>query len=413
MSDTSKCRNCGAPLNLSLVDLGVQAVSNSYVPLDMADAPEPKFPLHAKVCEACWLVQIDTDVPADEIFSGNYAYFSSFSTSWLEHSKRYVEDMIFEFGLKKDSLVVEIASNDGYLLQYFVERGVPVLGIEPSGSVAKVAEEKGVPTLVEFFTEELATRLSSEGKKPDLICSANVLAHVPDINDFVAGLSKLLTGDAIYTVEFPHLLQMVKDCQFDTIYHEHYSYLSLLAVEGIFAKHGMRVFHCEELPTHGGSLRVFACLDDAGHKERPSVGQVREMEADAQFDSAAGYADFAARSERIRDGLLDFLKSAKMSGKTVVAYGAAAKGNTMLNYCGVGPDLISYSVDRNPAKQGTLLPGSKIRVYDPAKLEEERPDFIVIMPWNLRKEIAKQLAHLAEKGTRFVVPVPELEIFTK
>lgn len=413
MSDTSKCRNCGAPLNLSLVDLGVQAVSNSYVPLDMADAPEPKFPLHAKVCEACWLVQIDTDVPADEIFSGNYAYFSSFSTSWLEHSKRYVEDMIFEFGLKKDGLVVEIASNDGYLLQYFVERGVPVLGIEPSGSVAKVAEEKGVPTLVEFFTEELATRLSSEGKKPDLICSANVLAHVPDINDFVAGLSKLLTGDAIYTVEFPHLLQMVKDCQFDTIYHEHYSYLSLLAVEGIFAKHGMRVFHCEELPTHGGSLRVFACLDDAGHKERPSVGQVREMEADAQFDSAAGYADFAARSERIRDGLLDFLKSAKMSGKTVVAYGAAAKGNTMLNYCGVGPDLISYSVDRNPAKQGTLLPGSKIRVYDPAKLEEERPDFIVIMPWNLRKEIAKQLAHLAEKGTRFVVPVPELEIFTK
>jgi SAM-dependent methyltransferase len=413
MSHTNTCRNCGAPLNLSLVDLGVQAVSNSYVPLEMADAPEPKFPLHAKVCEACWLVQIDTDVPADEIFSGNYAYFSSFSTSWLEHSKRYVEDMIFEFGLNKNSLVVEIASNDGYLLQYFVERGVPVLGIEPSGSVAKVAEEKGVPTLVEFFTEELATRLANEGKKPDLICSANVLAHVPDINNFVAGLSKLLTGDAIYTVEFPHLLQMVKDCQFDTIYHEHYSYLSLLAVEGIFAKHGMRVFHCEELTTHGGSLRVFACLNDASHRERPSVGQIRELESEAQFNKPEGYADFAARAERIRDGLMDFLRSAKMSGKSVVAYGAAAKGNTMLNYCGAGPDLIAYSVDRNPAKQNTLLPGSHIRVYDPAKLEEDRPDFVLIMPWNLRKEIAKQLSHLAEKGTRFVVPVPELEIFTK
>ena len=413
MSETNTCRNCGAPLDLSLVDLGTQAVSNSYVPLDKADAPEPKFPLHAKVCQECWLVQIDTDVPADEIFSGEYAYFSSFSTSWLEHSKRYVEDMIFEFGLNKDSLVVEIASNDGYLLQYFVERGVPVLGIEPSGSVAKVAEEKGVPTLVEFFTNDLAKRLAAEGKKPDLICSANVLAHVPDINDFVAGLSTLLTGDAIYTVEFPHLLQMVRDCQFDTIYHEHYSYLSLLAVEGIFARHGMRVFHVEELPTHGGSLRVFACLNEASHAERPSVGQVREEEAEAKFDSADGYADFAARTMAIREGFLDFLRSAKNAGKTVAAYGAAAKGNTMLNYCGVDSDLIAYSVDRNPAKQDTLLPGSHIQVYDPSKLDEDRPDFVVIMPWNLKTEIAAQLAHLVPQGTRFVTPVPEIQIFTK
>lgn len=412
MSDGSKCRNCAAPLDLTLIDLGRQAVSNSYIPADRAGAPEPTFPLHAKVCQRCWLVQLDTDVPADEIFSGDYAYFSSFSTSWLAHSKAYVEKMIAEFGLGSESLVVEIASNDGYLLQYFVEHGVPVLGIEPSGSVAKVAEGRGVPTLVEFFGAALARRLADEGRHPDLICSANVLAHVPDINDFVAGLSTLLTDDAVYTVEFPHLLRMIADCQFDTIYHEHYSYLSLLAVEGIFARHGLRVFHVEELGTHGGSLRVYACLEAAKHGERPSVGRVRAAEAAAQFGDAAGYAGFEARARSIRTGLLEFLNAAKVAGKTVIAYGAAAKGNTMLNFAGVGPDLIGYCVDRNPAKQNTLLPGSHIPVFDPARLDAAPPDYVLILPWNLRREIAAQLAPLTRAGTQFVVAVPEIEVFT-
>ncbi len=412
MSPSNPCRNCGAPLELTLVDLGNQAVSNSYVPLDKADAPEPEFPLHAKVCQTCWLVQIDTDVPADEIFTGDYAYHSSFSTSWLEHSKRYVEQMVDEFGLNDQSLVFEIASNDGYLLQYFVERDVPVLGIEPSGSVAKVARERGVPTIERFFGQELAQELADEGKRPDLICSANVLAHVPDIKDFVQGLATLLQGDAIYTVEFPHLLRMVQECQFDTIYHEHYSYLSLLAVEGMFKAVGMRVFHVEELSTHGGSLRVFACLDTASHAERDSVATVRADEAAAQFDSAAGYADFSARAHDIKDGLVAFLAQAKADGKTVVAYGAAAKGNTMLNFCDIGPANIAYCVDRNPAKQDTLLPGSHIRVYDPAKLEQDKPDYVLILPWNLKREIAQQLAHLTASGTQFVTHVPKIDIFT-
>lgn len=411
MTHLTPCRNCGAPLELSLVDLGTQAVSNSYVPMEKAGQSEPKFPLHAKVCTNCWLVQIDTDVPADDIFTGEYAYFSSFSSSWLAHSKAYVDRMIAEFGYGPDNLVVEIASNDGYLLQYFVEAGVQVLGVEPSGSVAKVARERGVETIEEFFGEKLAKALVNEGRKPDLICSANVLAHVPDINDFVAGLGQLLSGDAIYTVEFPHLLRMVQDCQFDTIYHEHYSYLSLLAVEGIFAKHGLRVFHVEELPTHGGSLRVFACQQDASHGERASVAKTRADEAEARFDDASGYADFADRAAAIRDGLLGFLKQAKADGKTVAAYGAAAKGNTMLNFSGIGTNLIAYCVDRNPAKQGTLLPGSQIPVFDPEKLEIDRPDYIVILPWNLKSEIATQLAHLSAQGTEFVTHVPKIEVF--
>lgn len=410
MSDPT-CRNCGQPVRINLLDLGKQAVSNSYVPLDKAGQPEPEFPLHAMVCGHCWLAQITTDVPADEIFTGSYAYFSSFSTSWLAHCQAYATQVSEEFGIGAGDLVVEIASNDGYLLQYFKERGIEVLGVEPSGSVAKVAEEKGVPTLVEFFTTALGKRLAAEGRQPKLICSANVLAHVPEINDFVGGVTALLSGDAIYSVEFPHLLRMVEECQFDTIYHEHYSYLSLLAVEGIFARHGLRVFHVEELPTHGGSLRVYACLDGAAHTERTSVGKVRADERAAGFDKAEGYASFAARAEAIRDGLNRFLASARADGKTVAAYGAAAKGNTMLNFCGATTDEIAYCVDRNPAKQETLLPGSQIPVSDPARLESERPDYVLILPWNLREEIATQLAPLAAQGTQFVVAVPELEVF--
>ncbi|MDI3337220.1 class I SAM-dependent methyltransferase [Defluviimonas aestuarii] len=405
-----KCRNCGAEMPLTLVDLGLSAVANSYVPIDRADAPEPRYPLHVRVCEACWLVQVDEDVPPEKIFTKDYAYFSSFSSSWLAHARAYAEMMTNRLGLGSDSLVIEIASNDGYLLKNFVAAGIPVLGIEPSGSVAAAAEKIGVPTLVEFFGADLAKRLFDEGRRPDLICSANVLAHVPDIDDFVAGVAALLTGDAVYTVEFPHLLRLIEEVQFDTIYHEHYSYLSLLAVEGIFTKHGLRVFDVEELPTHGGSLRVFACRNEASHAEGQGVAKVRTDEATAHLNSAEGYQGFSERCEAVRDGLRNFLDRARADGKLVAAYGAAAKGNTLLNYCGIGPDLVSYCVDRNPAKQDTLLPGSSIPVFDVPKLTELPPDFVLILPWNLKSEIIAQLKQMGLSNTRFVTAVPSIKV---
>lgn len=412
LSDSPKCRSCGAPLTLTLVDLGLQPLANSYVPLADAGKPEAKYPLHARVCESCWLVQVDDVVPADAIFHGDYAYFSSFSDSWLAHSRRYAMKMMDELRLGRKSLVIEIASNDGYLLQYFAGVGVPVLGVEPSGNTAAEAEKKGVPTLVEFWTEDLARRLRDEGKRPDLICSANVLAHVPDINDFVRGVATLLQGDAVYTVEFPHLLNLIRNVQFDTIYHEHYSYLSLLAVERIFADAGLRVFEVEELPTHGGSLRVYACLKDAGHAERPGVAKVRADEAAAKLDRAEGYQGFTAKCEAVRDGLNDFLTTTHHGRKTVAAYGAAAKGNTLLNYCGITAGQIAYCVDRNPAKQKTLLPGSHIPVFDVDELDRRRPDFVLILPWNLRSEIMGQLSDLRSHGTRFVTAIPTVSVST-
>ncbi len=405
-----KCRHCGAEMPLTLVDLGLSAVANSYVPMDRADEPEPKYPLHVRVCEACWLVQVDEDVPPANIFNETYAYFSSFSDSWLAHAGAYAEKMAERLHLGPSSLVIEIASNDGYLLKNFVAQGIPVLGIEPSGSVAAAAEKAGVPTLVEFFGERVAKRLHDEGRRPDLICSANVLAHVPDINDFVAGVARLLAGDAVYTVEFPHLLRLIEEVQFDTIYHEHYSYLSLLAVETVFARHGLRVFDVEELPTHGGSLRVFACLDGAHHREGPGLAKVRADERAARLDSAEGYAGFSEKVEAVRDGLLDFLRNAKAQGKRVAAYGAAAKGNTLLNYCRIGPDLVEYCVDRNPAKQDTLLPGSRIPVYDVGELRKRPPDFVLILPWNLKAEVIRQLSDLRAGGTRFVTAVPSISV---
>lgn len=404
------CRACGAPLTLTLVDLGYSPLANSYVPLADARKPEARYPLHARVCTACWLCQADDAVPAGEIFDGHYAYFSSFSDSWLLHSKRYADRMRQSLNLGRDSLVIEIASNDGYLLQYFVQAGVPVLGIEPTANTAAAAEARGVPTLVEFFTERLARTLVAEGRRPDLVCSANVLAHVPDINDFVRGVAALLTGDAVYTVEFPHLLNLIREVQFDTIYHEHYSYLSLLAVETIFARAGLRVFEVEELPTHGGSLRVYACLTDAGHPEGSGVGKVRADEAAARFDRPEGYGGFTERCEAVRMGLMDFLTQAHDAGRTVAAYGAAAKGNTLLNYCGVGRDLVSYCVDRNPAKQNTLLPGSRIPVLGPEALRDRRPDYVLILPWNLKAEIMGQLADLRAQGTQFVTAIPSISI---
>ncbi len=410
MSKTPKCRHCGEILTETLVDLGLSPLANSYVPPERADTPCPRYPLHARVCSNCFLVQVEDAVPADEIFSADYAYFSSFSDSWLDHCRAYVETVSARYGLGPDDLVIEIASNDGYLLQYFVEQGVPVLGIEPAAKVAQVAENRGVPTLVDFFTHDLARRLAAEGKRPSLICSANVLAHVPDINDFVRGVAELLQGDAVYTVEFPHLLNLIEKTQFDTIYHEHYTYLSLTSVERIFAAAGLRVFDVETLPTHGGSLRIHACRTDAGHAETPAVAAMRGTEHAAGLDSPAGYAGFEARVQKVRADLLEFLQTARDQGRSVAAYGAAAKGNTLLNYCGVGPDLVRYCVDRNPAKQNTLLPGSHIPVFAPERLRAERPDYVLILPWNLRAEVAAQLADIAAAGTRFVVPIPRLEV---
>lgn len=415
MSDLSAiskpiCRGCGAPLSRTVVDLGLSPLANSYVPLDRAGTEDPKYPLHARVCDACLLVQVDDVVPADHIFNQDYAYFSSFSDSWLAHCKAYAEMSIDRWALDEESLVLEIASNDGYLLQYFVQRGVPVLGVEPSANTAAVAEQKGVPTRVDFFGLELARALVAEGVRPNLICSANVLAHVPDINDFVAGVAHLLSGDAVYTVEFPHLANLISQVQFDTIYHEHYSYLSLVAVERVFERAGLRVFDVEQLPTHGGSLRVYGCLNAARFTECPGVEEVRSEERAAGLHTAEGYAGFEARVEALRDGLLAYLRHARADGRRVAAYGAAAKGNTLLNYCGIGTDLIAYAVDRNPAKQNTLLPGSHIPVRPVEALYDDRPDDILILPWNLRDEILEQLADLRADGVRFVTAVPDVRI---
>ena len=409
--DAVICQNCGAPLTRTLVDLGLSPLANSYVrlPLDKDAPPDPVYPLHARVCDRCLLVQVESVVPASDIFS-EYAYFSSYSDSWLAHVAAYAELVITRFGLNDSSLVMEIASNDGYLLQNFVRRGIPCLGIEPAANVAAVARKRGVPTLVKFFGRALAERLAAEGKHPALVASKNVLAHVPDINDFVAGVSVLLTGNAVYTVEFPHLLSLIEQVQFDTIYHEHYTYLSLLAVERIFDRHGLRVFDVEEIPTHGGSLRVFACRKEATMAIGAGVATVREKELRARLDRPEGYAGFEDRVRKVRDELLAYLHEAKRQGKRVAAYGAAAKGNTLLNYCAVGPELIRYVVDRNPMKQNTALPGSRIPVYPVETLSEDPVDDILILPWNLRDEITAQLEPYRRKGCRIVTAIPRINI---
>jgi len=404
-----KCQSCGAPLTQTLVDLGLSPLANSYLLAEDLAKSEPRYPLHARVCHGCWLVQVESVVPAAEIF-GHYAYFSSYSETWLAHCERYAEAMIARFGLSADCQVIEIASNDGYLLQFFAKRGISVLGIEPAENVAEAAKAKGVPTRVAFFGRETAQKLKDENQRPDLIAAKNVLAHVPDINDFVAGLAILLNGDAVFTVEFPHLLNLIAEVQFDTIYHEHYSYLSLLAVERIFARHGLRVFDVEPVPTHGGSLRVFACLEHARHEPCPGVQAVREREAAARLDNPAGYEGFEPRVQKVRDDLLEFLQTAKREGKRVAAYGAAAKGNTLLNYCGIGPELVAYAVDRNPMKQNTFLPGSRIPVSPVERLESELADYILVLPWNLRDEIAEQLAPVRRMGSKLVTAIPKMVV---
>lgn len=406
-----KCRHCAAELELRFADLGSSPPSNAYLKREQLNLPEVYIPLRTMVCRECWLVQTEDFASAESMFDPEYAYFSGFSTSWLEHSRRYAEAMTDRFSLSNNSLVVEVAANDGYLLQYFAAADVPCLGVEPTSSTAAVARSKGIEIVEEFFGTKLAERLVSEGRSADLTAANNVLAHVPDINDFVRGFATLLKADGVSTFEFPHLLQMVGMNQFDTIYHEHFSYLSLTAVQTIFSRNGLSVFDVEELPTHGGSLRVFAQRADAGARKRDSrVDEVLRKEADAGIRSDEFYTDFQIKAERVKDEFVGFLLNAKKEGKSVCAYGAAAKGNTLMNFAGIRPDLIEFVVDKNPAKQGKFMPGSRIPILDEEQLRQARPDYIVVLPWNLIEEVSMQLSYAREWGAQFVTAVPELRV---
>ena len=404
-----KCRHCAAALSLPLVDLGAAPPSNAYLTAVALERPEKWFPLRVLVCELCWLVQTQDFADAHELFDGDYAYFSGYSSTWVEHARRYVEDMARELGLGTHSMVVEVASNDGYLLQHVQARGIPCLGIEPTASTAAAARAKGIEVVGDFFGEALGRRLAAEGRSADLMAANNVLAHVPDINDFLRGFAALLRPDGVATFEFPHLLRLLEGVQFDTIYHEHFSYLGMLAVERIMRAAGLAPFRVQELPTHGGSLRVFAQRADTGtHAPDGSVERMVERERAAGLGSAARYAGFQAEAERVRVDLLRFLIDAKRDGRTVAAYGAAAKGNTLLNFAGVRPDLVRYVVDLNPAKQGKFMPGSRIPIVGTDFLESRRPDYLLVLPWNLLDEVRRQNAPLAERGTQFVTAVPRL-----
>jgi SAM-dependent methyltransferase len=403
------CLACGAPLTRTVVDLGLSPLANSYAKPGTFTQAERKYPLHARLCEACLLVQVDRVVPPEDLFS-DYAYFSSYSDSWLAHCRDYAARMIARFHLNAASKVVEIASNDGYQLQYFRQAGIPVLGVDPAANVAAVAKERGVPTEVAFFGAETARRLAARGDTADLLAAKNVMAHVPDINDFVCGLAILMKPEGVFSVEFPHLLNMIEQVQFDTIYHEHFTYLSLLAVERIFARWGLRVFDVEEIPTHGGSLHVMACHDKASHVTTPNVDRVRAKEIAAKLDRPEGYAGFGVRVGKVKSDLLAFLAEVKSAGKKVAAYGAAAKGNTLLNYCGIGADSVAFVADRSTAKQNKLLPGSLIEIKPPESIFEARPDYVLILPWNIRTEVEAQLAGIRAWGGRFVTAIPELRI---
>jgi 2-polyprenyl-3-methyl-5-hydroxy-6-metoxy-1,4-benzoquinol methylase len=405
------CRHCSAKLGLELIDLGSSPPSNAYLTAQMLSAPEKYFPLRIMVCENCWLVQTLDFARADELFSSEYAYFSSFSTTWLRHAEHYVAGMAERFQLTGKSHVVEIASNDGYLLQYVKALGIPCTGIEPTAGTARAAREKGIDTIEAFFGAELGARLAAEGRQADLMVANNVLAHVPDINDFVSGFTNTLKPDGVATFEFPHLLRLLAETQFDTIYHEHFSYLSLTAVEKIFKANGLAVFDVEEIPTHGGSLRVFAQRAASGR--RPVSDRVARMlatESEAGLSSAKGYQGFQLRAEKVKDDFVAFLIDAKRRGRRVAGYGAAAKGNTLLNFAGCRRDLISYVVDRNPAKQGKFLPGSRIPIVGEDVLYRDQPDYVVILPWNLKSEVMQQLKDAGVSTARFVTAVPELEI---
>jgi hypothetical protein len=404
------CRFCRAPLKHTFVDLGMSPLCESYLTLEQLNQCERFYPLHVALCERCFLVQLREYVSAESIFS-EYAYFSSFSDSWLEHASKYTERMIQRFGFDAKSQIVELASNDGYLLRNFIDRGIPVLGIEPAVNVAAAARQKNVPTLTKFFGRELASLLTREGKRADLLIANNVLAQVPDLDSFVAGMKILLAPRGIITLEFPHLLRLIERNQFDTIYHEHFSYLSLFTTQNILTSYGLRIFDVEELPTHGGSLRVYAC-----HPEdlKPEDARVKELLA---FEHSVGmgrldfYTSFGERVIEAKRNILDFLIRAKRDGKTIVGYGAPGKGNTLLNYCGIRTDFIDYTVDRNPYKIGKFLPGTHIPICPPERIRTTKPDYLFILPWNLKDEIMQQHAYIRDWGGTFVVPIPSLRIF--
>ncbi|MBA5778538.1 class I SAM-dependent methyltransferase [Stappia sp. F7233] len=409
--DNCKCRFCGSRLETVFADLGSTPLSNSYVTrADIEAGRDRSYPLVVRVCEVCFLVQADEVVRHAEIFDADYTYFSSYSDSWVAHAGRYARAMTERYGLTSSSLVAEVASNDGYLLQHFHAAGVPVLGIEPTASTANAAIARGIPTRIEYFGNVFGRQLAEEGLQADLIAANNVLAHVPDILDFSAGFRELLKEDGVATFEFPHILNLIRDVQFDTIYHEHFSYLGLLTIERIFKRAGLRVFDVEELPTHGGSLRLFACRLEARHGETPAVEAMRAKEREAKLDSIGGYAGFPARIENCLASFRRFLTDVRAAGKTVAAYGAAAKGNTFFNVCGVTAADIPLIADRSHAKQGKFLPGSHIPIVSPESLIETRPDYVVIVPWNLASEVRSQLKVLEGSGTRFVTAIPETRV---
>jgi hypothetical protein len=393
------------------VDLGMSPLANSYIKPDQLQAMEPFFPLHVFICEKCLLVQLPEWSAPEDIFS-DYAYFSSFSTSWVEHSRCYVDMIVERLGLSRASFVLEIASNDGYLLKNFVQRNIPVLGIEPATNVAKIAIENGVPTLVKFFGEETSKELVKEGKQADLIIGNNVLAHVPKVNNFVGGLKLLLKPAGVVTMEFPHLLRLMEDNQFDTIYHEHFSYFSFLVVDRIFDAHGLTIFDVEELPTHGGSLRIYARhSSDDSKPVGTRVKELRSREEVAGFSSLEHYLRFSRTVFLAKCNILEFLIQSKLAGKSIVGYGAPAKGNTLLNYCGVRSDFIAYTVDRSPYKQDHYLPGVRIPIHDPEMVRKTRPDYLMILPWNIREEVMSQMAFIREWGGQFVVPIPSVRVY--
>lgn len=410
--NNAKCRFSGQPLHHSFVDLGMSPLANAYLSAEQLNQAEKYYPLHAYVSENTLLVQLEQFETPDNIFS-DYAYFSSYSESWLKHAKAYTEMIVERFGFNQNHQVIEIASNDGYLLQNFVDKGIPVLGIEPAENIAKVAEEKGIPSLIKFFGVQTAKELVIQGIKADLLIGNNVLAHVPNLNDFIAGLKIILNPNGILTMEFPHVLQLIQQNQFDTIYHEHFSYFSFLTVDKIFAAHNLTLFDVEELQTHGGSLRIYAKHDDA---ESPSISErVKDLKAK---EIAAGlhlietYITFGEKVKETKRKLLRFLLAAKVENKSIVGYGAPAKGNTLLNYCGIGRDFIDYTVDRNPHKQGLFLPGTHIPIASPDKIRETQPDYLLILPWNLKEEIMEQMAFIGEWGGQFVVPIPEVKVYS-
>lgn len=406
-----KCRHCCAELTLPFLDLGSAPPSNSYLTAAALRMPERSYPLRVLVCTDCYLVQTEDYAHCSEFFSADYAYFSSVSTSWLQHAEQYVSTMVSRFALSGQSHVVEVASNDGYLLQYVAAAGIPCLGIEPTAGTAQVARNKGLAVVEEFFGADLARRLVAEGKNADLLVANNVLAHVPDINDFVAGFALLLKPGGVATFEFPHLLKLVQENQFDTIYHEHYSYLSLMAVRRILERNGLSVFDVDEIPTHGGSLRVYAQRMDSGKQQiSEQVSRLIKLETDAGMTTPAFYTGFQIAADRVKNDFVAFLIKAKGEGKRVVGYGAAAKGNTLLNYAGVRPDLISYVVDRNPFKQGKYLPGNRIPIVDESKLRTDKPDYIVLFPWNLRSELVHQLSYVKSWNAKLVTAIPQLSI---